>query len=158
MNLLKIDFSVFFTQLLAQAERDWLNNNGIFWIIGGIIAFFIAIIFIGVVVFYGKLWFQAYMSNAHISVFSLIWMSLRQVDARTIVNAKIIALHSGISSLNTQITTRRLEAHYLAGGNVPYVIRALVAAHRAGIDLDIDRAGRTRCARCRSNERQPQGH
>ena len=40
----------------------------------------------------------------------------------------------------TGITTRRLEAHYLAGGNVPGVIRAIIAAHRADIDLDFDRA------------------
>jgi uncharacterized protein YqfA (UPF0365 family) len=38
------------------------------------------------------------------------------------------------------ITTRRLEAHYLAGGNVPNVIRAIIAAHRADIDLDFDKA------------------
>ena len=38
------------------------------------------------------------------------------------------------------MTTRRLEAHYLAGGNVPNVIKAIIAAHRADIDLDFDRA------------------
>jgi len=38
------------------------------------------------------------------------------------------------------VTTRRLEAHFLAGGNVPHVIRAIIAAHRADIDLDFDRA------------------
>jgi len=38
------------------------------------------------------------------------------------------------------VTTRRLEAHYLAGGNVPNVIKAIIAAHRADIDLDFDRA------------------
>ena len=38
------------------------------------------------------------------------------------------------------MTTRRLEAHYLAGGNVPNVIRAIIAAHRADIELDFDRA------------------
>jgi uncharacterized protein YqfA (UPF0365 family) len=38
------------------------------------------------------------------------------------------------------VTTSRLEAHYLAGGNVPNVIQAIISAHRAGIDLDFDRA------------------
>jgi uncharacterized protein YqfA (UPF0365 family) len=38
------------------------------------------------------------------------------------------------------ITTRRLVAHYLAGGNVPNVIRALIAAHRASLDLNFDQA------------------
>ena len=90
---------------------------------------------------YGKLWFQAYMSNARVSMFSLIGMSLRQVNARVIVQAKIMAMQAGSATTRTTgITTRRLEAHYLAGGNVPGVIRAIIAAHRADIDLDFDRA------------------
>jgi len=40
----------------------------------------------------------------------------------------------------TGVSTSRLEAHYLAGGDVPRVINAIIAAHRAGIDLDFDRA------------------
>jgi uncharacterized protein YqfA (UPF0365 family) len=68
-------------------------------------------------------------------------MSLRQVHARTIVEAKIMAMQAGVGTdPHTGITTRRLEAHYLAGGNVPRVIHALIAAHRADIDLDFDRA------------------
>jgi uncharacterized protein YqfA (UPF0365 family) len=90
---------------------------------------------------YGKLWLQAFVSNAHVSLFSLIGMSLRQVHARTIVDAKIMAMQAGVGTdPETGITTRRLEAHYLAGGNVPRVIHALIAAHRADIDLDFDRA------------------
>jgi len=50
-------------------------------------------------------------------------------------------MQSGIGSeRETGITTRRLEAHYLAGGSVPKVIRAIIAAHRAGIPLDFDQA------------------
>ncbi len=41
---------------------------------------------------------------------------------------------------NSPITTRRLEGHYLAGGDVPRVVRAIIAAHRADFDLDFDRA------------------
>jgi len=59
------------------------------------------------------------------------------VNARTIVQAKIMATQAG---LGRDITARRLEAHYLAGGDVPRVIRALIAAHRADLDLDFDRA------------------
>ena len=64
-------------------------------------------------------------------------MSLRKVNARTIVQAQIMATQAG---LGRDITIRRLEAHYLAGGDVPRVIRALIAAHRADLDLDFDRA------------------
>ncbi len=93
------------------------------------------------IITFGKLWLQAYMSNARVSMFSLIGMYLRQVHARTIVEAKIMAMQAGVGTdPQTGITTRRLEAHYLAGGNVPRVINALIAAHRADIDLDFDRA------------------
>jgi uncharacterized protein YqfA (UPF0365 family) len=98
-------------------------------------------IFALVVFSYGKLWLQAFVSNAHVSIWSLVGMSLRQVHARTIVEAKIMAMQAGVGTdPDTGITTRRLEAHYLAGGNVPRVIHALIAAHRADIDLDFDRA------------------
>jgi uncharacterized protein YqfA (UPF0365 family) len=90
---------------------------------------------------YGKLWFQAYMSNARVSMLSLVGMSLRQVNARVILQGKIMAMQAGLNAdPQTGITTRRLEAHYLAGGNVPGVINAIIAAHRADIDLDFDRA------------------
>jgi uncharacterized protein YqfA (UPF0365 family) len=52
-----------------------------------------------------------------------------------------MAMQAGLGNdPSTGITTRRIEAHYLAGGNVPGVIRAIIAAHRADIDLDFDRA------------------
>ncbi len=110
--------------------------------LAGIALLLIAAFVVVIVLFsYGKLWLQAVMSNAHVSLFSLIGMSLRQVHARTIVEAKIMAMQAGVGTdPDTGITTRRLEAHYLAGGNVPRVIHALIAAHRADIDLDFDRA------------------
>ncbi len=109
--------------------------------IGIVIAALFAGIFLILLLVYGSLWFQAYMSNARVSLFSLVGMSLRQVNARTIVQAKIMAMQAGVGEdATTGITTRRLEAHYLAGGNVPGVIRAIIAAHRADIDLDFDKA------------------
>ncbi len=90
---------------------------------------------------YGQIWFQAYMSNANVSIWSLVGMSLRRVNSRVIVHSKITVMQAGIGSeRDTGVTTRRLEALYLAGGNVPGVIRAIIAAHRADIDLDFDRA------------------
>jgi len=113
-----------------------------FWIILLSLIVLIFVFFFALAVLaYGKLWFQAYMSNARVSIFSLIGMSFRQVNARVIVQAKIMAMQAGIGTdPHTGITTRRLEAHYLAGGNVPGVINAIIAAHRADIDLDFDRA------------------
>jgi len=86
---------------------------------------------------YGQLWFQAYWSKSRVTFLELLGMSLRKVNARTIVQAKIMATQAGIGR---DVSVRRLEAHYLAGGDVPRVIRALIAAHRADLDLDFDRA------------------
>ncbi len=86
---------------------------------------------------YGQIWFQAYWSKAAVTFLELLGMSLRKVNARTIVQARIMATQAG---LGKAIPPSRLEAHYLAGGDVPRVIRALIAAHRAGLDLDYDRA------------------
>jgi len=86
---------------------------------------------------YGQLWFQAYWSKARVTFMELLGMSLRKVNARTIVQARIMATQAG---LGPDITPQRLEAHYLAGGDVPRVIRALIAAQRADLDLDFDRA------------------
>jgi uncharacterized protein YqfA (UPF0365 family) len=86
---------------------------------------------------YGGLWFQAYWSKARVTFLELLRMTLRKVNARTIVQARIMATQAG---LGDDITARRLEAHYLSGGNLPRVIRALIAAQRADLDLDFDRA------------------
>jgi len=103
-----------------------------------VLFFFVAAI---VVMAYGNLWLRAYMSRARVSMLSLIGMTFRQVNATTIVNAKIMAMQSGVASdPRNNITTARLEAHYLANGDVPKVVQALIAAHRAGMDLDFDRA------------------
>jgi uncharacterized protein YqfA (UPF0365 family) len=93
------------------------------------------------VVTYGNIWIQAYASRANVTIWSLIGMSFRRVNAKIIVQGKIMAMQSGIGSEEeTGVTTRRLEAHYLAGGDVLKVIHSIIAAHRADIDLDFDRA------------------
>jgi uncharacterized protein YqfA (UPF0365 family) len=111
------------------------------WLLGGLALVVFAVIVVLIAVKYFGIWFRAYMSSANISLLSLIGMSFRRVDARTIVLGKIMSVQAGIGpEKQTGITTRRLEAHYLAGGSVPNVIRAIIAAHRADIDLDFDRA------------------
>ena len=68
-------------------------------------------------------------------------MSFRQVKPSMIVLAKIMGRQAGLNIDRLQgMSTARLEAHFLAGGNVMGVLRAIIAAHRAGIDLDFDRA------------------
>lgn len=122
---------------LAQLE----GQNILYMALGAIVVFFMALVALVLAVNYGGLWLRALASNAQVSLFRLVAMSLRQVDARVIVQARIMAIQAGVGKdPATGITTQRLEAHYLAGGNVLHVIRAIIAAHRADIDLDFDRA------------------
>jgi uncharacterized protein YqfA (UPF0365 family) len=122
--------------LLAQNITEVLP-----WMVVVVLLGLFALVMLILFFIYGGLWFQAYMSDARVSIWSLVGMSLRQVDARLIVKAKIMARQAGLGKAQEiGITTRRLEAHYLAGGNVPNVICAIIAAHRADIDLDFDKA------------------
>jgi len=82
-----------------------------------------------------RLWLQAKLSRADVKFSELIGMWLRKVDTRTIVLSKITAVQAGLT-----VTTRDLESHYLSRGNVPNVVRALIAANRANIDLNLKTA------------------
>jgi uncharacterized protein YqfA (UPF0365 family) len=81
------------------------------------------------------IWLRAWTSGAKVTFRQLIGMKFRRVSASVIVDAKIMAVKAGLD-----VVTDRLEAHYLAGGNVPQVVRALVAANKANIDLSFERA------------------
>ncbi|MFM2097014.1 MAG: hypothetical protein RIS70_4138 [Planctomycetota bacterium] len=127
----------------AAAVGQWEESGFFVLLLTGfaVIAGFFALIMLIALAAYGKLWFQAYMSGADVRLLSLVGMGFRQVNSRVIVSAKIMASQAGLNtSRRDGITTARLEALYLAQGNVPAVIQAIIAAHRAGIDLDFDRA------------------
>jgi uncharacterized protein YqfA (UPF0365 family) len=92
-------------------------------------------------IMYGKLWFQAYMSGADVKMVDLIGMHFRKVRPDVVVKAKVMARQAGLDiSRNNGISTELVEAHYLAGGDVMRVINAIIAAQRANIELDFDRA------------------
>lgn len=105
------------------------------------IAFVLIFLFVVFIVFakYFNLWIQAKTTGSDVGMLDLIGMTFRKVNATVIVRSKIMAVQAGLSDPDG-ITTRALEAHYLAGGNVPNVIRALIAAHRADIVLHYNRA------------------
>lgn len=125
----------------AQFEASDLISPTTVWLVLGGAFSVAAMIVLAVALTYGNLWLQAYMSSADVSLVSLVGMGFRKVNQRTILNAKIMAAQAGLDiNRKTGISTQRLEAHYLAGGNVPRVTTAIIAAHRAGIDLDFDRA------------------
>ena len=142
LNLLTLPSLVL--PLAQNAPLDEAGSFGVGWmIVIGIAAFAALFLFILAIAFaaYGKLWFQAYMSSADVSMLSLIGMGFRQVNSRMIVQAKIMLAQAGMDiSRRSGVSTNRLEAHYLAGGNVMNIVHAIIAAHRAGIPLDFDQA------------------
>jgi uncharacterized protein YqfA (UPF0365 family) len=118
---------------------DLPDLSTILLVVGLLVVFVFLVIFLK----FFKLWIQAYFSGAKISLFELVGMWLRKVNSSVIVQSKIALVQAGIPT-----ETKDLEAHYLAGGNVIKVMRALIAADRARIPMDfhtaagIDLAGR----------------
>jgi uncharacterized protein YqfA (UPF0365 family) len=126
--------------MVAQAKPEESGISLWVFVVAGVVAFFALVIFIAFLV-YGKLWVRSFMSSADVSMGSLVGMGFRKVRPTIIVPAKIMAAQAKLDiSRKNGISTNRLEAHYLAGGDVLRVINAIIAAHRAGIDLDFDRA------------------
>ena len=82
-----------------------------------------------------RLWFRAFVSSAHISMLKLIGMKLRKVDCQLITLNYITARKAGL-----KITVDELETHFMAGGSVENVVKALVAAFSANIDLTVQKA------------------
>lgn len=81
------------------------------------------------------LWISARASGVKVSIATLVGMRFRRVSPTRVVTPMIKATKAGL-----HITIDKLEAHYLAGGNVDRVVNALIAAQGAGIALDIDKA------------------
>jgi uncharacterized protein YqfA (UPF0365 family) len=100
--------------------------------------FLVAIIFFGVSLFLSfvplGLWISALSAGVPIGIVTLIGMRLRRVPPARIVNALIKANKAGLG-----LDVNKLEAHFLAGGNVDRVVNALIAAQRAGIDIGFER-------------------
>jgi len=109
-------------------------GDAILWIILGIAGLVLLFLFFFILQFL-NLYIQALFSGAKVGIFELIGMKFRKVDPRTIVYSRIRAVKA---SLN--LSTNQLETHYLAGGRVPSVINALIAADRAKISLPWDTA------------------
>jgi uncharacterized protein YqfA (UPF0365 family) len=108
---------------------------GPFLAIIGVIAAIALLVVLVVLGRFLKLWLQALVSGAYVGLFELVGMWLRKVDMFTIVQSRIRAVKAGLD-----ISTNGLETHYLAGGRIPNVISALIAANRAKISLDWDTA------------------
>jgi len=96
--------------------------------------FYALIVFIVVASFINT-WIQARMTGAPVTFLTLLSMKLRRVPISLIVQSRITAVKAGIP-----LTTDQLEAHYLAGGDVNQVVRALIAAEKANLNLGFNQA------------------
>lgn len=107
--------------------------------IGGIAGLVVLFVFFSFV----QLWIQCLLTGAKIGILDMIRMKLCKVDYGMIVRQKIALVQAGV-----KVSTQEMEAHYLSRGNVQRVVGAVIAAHKAGMDLPwrvaaaIDLAGR----------------
>jgi uncharacterized protein YqfA (UPF0365 family) len=121
----------------------------IFAVLAGIVLFFVFIYFVPI-----NLWITAIFAGVRVGLLELVFMRIRKVPPSIIVNSLITATKAGLliteeaTASSRNLKTSDLETHYLAGGNVPQVIKALISADKANIGLSfrqataIDLAGR----------------
>ncbi len=101
----------------------------------------LAVVVIGIIIIFFvissavSLWIQGLVSGARVGLLNIVFMRFRKIPPKLVVETKIMAVKAGI-----KIATDYLESHYLAGGNLSRVVQALIAADKANIDLEFNRA------------------
>ena len=91
-----------------------------------------------------SMWISAVFSGVYVNLFTLVIMRFRKVPPLLIVQSLVLSSKAGIKG----ITTDQLETHYLAKGKLLSVIKALIVADKANLELTfkqataIDLAGR----------------
>jgi uncharacterized protein YqfA (UPF0365 family) len=119
-----------------------LGDNTTLLVVGGI-GLIVGLIFLFVFFSFVQLWIQCLLTGAQIGILDMIRMKLCKVDYGMIVRQKIALVQAGV-----KVSTQEMEAHFLSKGNVQKVANAVIAAHKAGMDLPwrvaaaIDLAGR----------------
>jgi uncharacterized protein YqfA (UPF0365 family) len=117
-------------ELLRLAATDFKPE----WLMVGVFIF-LGLVLMGFAFSYGSLWLKAFLTGCYTGITEIVGMRLRGVSPAVIVEARIMAHKAGIPTENNS-----LESHYLARGNVPKVVQAIIAANKARIDLPFDRA------------------
>ena len=112
-----------------------LNIGSLILIALLVVGAIVALIVFFVVISFINIWIQARMTGAPVSFLTLLSMRLRRVPIGLVVQSRITAVKAGIP-----LTTDQLEAHYLAGGDVNQVVRALIAAEKANLNLGFNQA------------------
>ena len=118
---------------------EFLNSSTL-WLIVFLVALVFGVIFLAIFARFARLWVQSVMTGAGVGMFDLMRMWFRKVNPTVITRTKIMAVQAGLDD-DEELTTKALEAHYMAGGNVPLVIRSMIAARKAKIiELSFRRA------------------
>ena len=99
--------------------------------LGGVIILVGALLLIN----FFSIWLRALFSGARVSYTELIALRLRNVPVGMVVNVRITAIKSGLP-----LSIDDLSTHYLAGGSIDMVVQSLIAARKANIRLEFDRA------------------
>lgn len=126
LNLIQFESSLVF----ADAPAAGMSVGAIIGIIIGaviLLIFFFSFFPVGLAISAGA-------SGVHVGLFQLVGMRIRKVNPHRIVEPLIKATKAGLD-----LNLNKMEAHYLAGGNVDRVVNALIASQRAGIALDFER-------------------
>lgn len=104
---------------------------------GAAIIFFVVIILFFAFLYWFPigLWIQTVAAGVPLSIGSLVRMRIIRIPPSMIVNNLVRARKAGL-----QLTVDQMQSHYLAGGNVENVVLAMIAAQRAQIPLEWQRA------------------
>jgi uncharacterized protein YqfA (UPF0365 family) len=127
---------IFADELIQFLSEKWPYILGAILLVIGLIVVLVFFSFL-------RLWFQCLLAGARIGIVDMVRMKFLNVDYGMIVRQKIAMVQAGI-----KVTTQEMESHVLSRGNVPKVAAAVIAAHKAGLDLRwgiaaaIDLAGR----------------
>lgn len=119
-----------FENLVCKLSVGWIVGLSVFGAV--LIATFVVVLCLVPL----RLWFRAIVSSAHVPMSKLIGMKMRKVDVNKIVLTYITAKKAGLSN----ITIDELETHYMANGDVERVVKALISAHSANMDLSVQTA------------------
>jgi len=105
--------------------------------IGVAIVFFIAVILFFMFLYYFPIgmWIRTIAAGVPLGIISLVRMRLIGIPPSVIVTNYVRGRKAGLT-----LTVDQLQSHYLAGGNVESVTLAMIAAQRAQIPLEFQRA------------------
>jgi uncharacterized protein YqfA (UPF0365 family) len=116
------------------AQNGGLFRGNALWLALLVIVLVIALALFAVFARYFRLWIQSVTTGAGVGFLDLLRMTFRKVNPTVITRSKIMAVQAGIYE-SEGLTTKALEAHYLAGGNVPLVVRSMIAVDLAGRNI-----------------------